>query len=129
MKIDIPSCFEHLKGEDANFEMVTSNSIQPLNLVYHHNLVTWSIAYIFVNTDCNGFNYVLADTKRTQMELLFKEELNFGNVQVFENLTKNAIIDKLGDLKNIATEFEQKCNYKRDKPILAISISWIGHKL
>ena len=27
MTIDIPEAFEHLKGKDANFEMVTSNTI------------------------------------------------------------------------------------------------------
>ena len=31
LKFQIPDGFDHLKGADAKFEMVTSNSIQPLN--------------------------------------------------------------------------------------------------
>ena len=38
-----------MKGKDANFEMVVSNSIQSLKLQYTHNIIKNSIAYIFVN--------------------------------------------------------------------------------
>ena len=32
LNVRIPECFEQLKGKDAEFEMVTSSTIQPLTL-------------------------------------------------------------------------------------------------
>ena len=63
MRIVLPNGFEHLKGKDANFEMVTSNTIQSVQLNYHDKVITNSIAYIFVSTDCNGLKYKQADLK------------------------------------------------------------------
>ena len=37
--VQIPECFEDLKGKDANFEVVTSGTLQPLRLIYSHNIV------------------------------------------------------------------------------------------
>ena len=34
LSVKLPEAFEQLKGSDAMFEMVTSNTIQPLNLLY-----------------------------------------------------------------------------------------------
>ena len=49
LSVQIPDVFERLKGKDVKFEMVSSNTCQPLNLFYNHNIVTDSIAFIFVN--------------------------------------------------------------------------------
>ena len=54
LTLRIPAAFEHLKGKDANFEMVTSNTLQPLNINYHHNIITQSVAYIFVSEKCQS---------------------------------------------------------------------------
>ena len=32
--LSIPDAFDHLKGSDTNFEMVTSNTIQPTMIEY-----------------------------------------------------------------------------------------------
>ena len=45
--LDIPSCFDDLFSKDANIEMVASNTIQPLHLVYNHNAVTYATGVIF----------------------------------------------------------------------------------
>ena len=37
--------------------MVISNTIQPVKLFYEHNLVTETIAYIFVNEECKTLTY------------------------------------------------------------------------
>ena len=66
LTIRIPECFDHLKGEDANFEMVTSNTIQTTYLCYVHNIVTESIAYIFVNEECNRFSEMTFDEKKEE---------------------------------------------------------------
>ena len=52
MTIELPYAFQNMVGRDANYEMVTSNTIQPILLSYQHNMVSHSIAYIFVNTGC-----------------------------------------------------------------------------
>ena len=59
----IPQGFEHLKGKDANFEMVTSNTIQPVQLHFNQNFVAHSISRIFVTSDCNGLVYKCAEIK------------------------------------------------------------------
>ena len=54
--LHIPGAFEHLKGSDSNFEMVTSNTIQPTRMEYSSNIITESKALIFINTCCNKIN-------------------------------------------------------------------------
>ena len=34
LMLEIPETFEHLKGRDVNFELVTSNTIQPVKVEY-----------------------------------------------------------------------------------------------
>ena len=46
-----------MKGEDAQFEIVTSPTMQPLRLMYNHNKVTKTVAHIFVNTRCMDLDY------------------------------------------------------------------------
>ena len=53
LMLHIPEAFEHLKGSDANFEMVTSNTIQSTRMEYNQNIITESRAVIFINTSCN----------------------------------------------------------------------------
>ena len=54
-------------GKDANFEMVTSNAIQPILLSYEHNVASHTIAYIFVNTSCKDLKYKDCEEKRESM--------------------------------------------------------------
>ena len=48
LSIDVPDVFDQLKGEDASFEMVISNTVKPLRLFYNDNVVTDKKAVIFV---------------------------------------------------------------------------------
>ena len=131
LTIEIPKCFERLKGNDANFEMVSSNTIQPVRLSFRHNEVTRSIAVIFINTHCNGLNYKNVLVKGKQTEQLFKDVFEFNEVWTYYDLTKEKIIEILLNLHSIAVEFESGDSKIKEpvKPLLAISISWIGHKL
>ena len=62
---------------------------------------------------------------------LYKKYLEFNEVQVFENKSKQEIIDILNDLKLRALEYESETSQDtgRDKKLLALSITWIGFKL
>ena len=55
LTVQLPQAFEHLKGADANFEMVTSNSIQSIRLFYQHNFVSESVALVLVSTGIDRF--------------------------------------------------------------------------
>ena len=48
MAVNIPDDFDQMKGKDVTFEMTLSNSIQPLKLHFRSNIISDSIAYIFV---------------------------------------------------------------------------------
>ena len=74
--LTIPACFDDLFSKDANIEMVASNTIQPLQLVFRHNVVTHSIGLIFVN-------YTKMTEKAEEAKRLLTTELNFDEVQVF----------------------------------------------
>ena len=57
LSIQLPKVFNYMKGEDAQFEIVTSPTMQPLRLMYNHNKVTKTVAHIFVNTRCMDLDY------------------------------------------------------------------------
>ena len=44
-----PDVLDDLYSTDANFEMISSNTIQPLKIFYLLNIVTHQIAIIFVH--------------------------------------------------------------------------------
>ena len=50
LSIVFPRILDDLKGQDANFEMIQSNTLQQIKLIYNDNIVTHSIAAIFVHT-------------------------------------------------------------------------------
>ena len=51
LTVEIPKAFKMMQGTDAKFEMVTTSTLQPCILHYKHNIVTYSIAYIFWNSE------------------------------------------------------------------------------
>ena len=94
--VHIPACFDQLRGKDANFEMVTSNTIQPLNLLYQHKIVEQSIAYIFVNTYPDNHDLPLwddAEGRGEKARQFYEDILQFSheNVKMFKNLSKKEI--------------------------------------
>ena len=82
--------------------------MQPVDLYYAHNPVTETIAYIFVNTKCRGLPYKDADARGRQAEAIFRNVLKFHQVEVFKNLDKAEVIEKLDHLWKKAEIFELK---------------------
>ena len=86
LMLGIPNAFDHLKGSDTNFEMVTSNTIQDTQMEYKNNLITQSEAVIFINTHCNKVrdlseqeqNKILADTLAKKARSLDRDILKFS---------------------------------------------------
>ena len=94
--------------KDAKLELVTSNTLCPINLNYSSNYITKTIAYIFVNTACKDIPCNNAAVKAKKANELFSTVLNFNEVKIYKNLSKKDVIDKLIDLKNIAKQFEEE---------------------
>ena len=88
--------------------MSVSNPIQPLNLFYGHNIVSDSIGFIFVNTESNGLPYTNAAIKGTHAKTLLKDILEFKEVEVFTDLSKEEIIKKLEQLEHRANQQRQE---------------------
>ena len=57
LSIQIPRVFDFFKGQDADYEIVTCPTLQPLRLMYNYNKVTKKIAYVFINTRCLDQEY------------------------------------------------------------------------
>ena len=106
LTIKLPHTLSQMVNQDASIELVASNTLQPMNMILSHNIVTQSIAYIFVNTECNGVMYPNAQKKGVISVDMFKAVLDFQTVRCFTNLSKDEIVEKLDELKQIAVEFE-----------------------
>ena len=108
MSLRLPQAFEQLRGKDADFETVSSNSLQPLNLIHNHNVVTRTIVYIFINDSCREVPVRRAHERGDIAYKLFQHVYGFQEVTTFLNLTKDEVIDKLKRLKKIAESFEDE---------------------
>ena len=81
LTIKLPHIFNTIITQDARMELVTSNTLCPINLIYQHNYVTKTIATIFVNTECNGIDYTNANESGNTAVKLLKNVLNFDQVE------------------------------------------------
>ena len=124
--IQLIDCFDDLVGRDANFEIVASQTLQPVKLHFSHNVVTESIAVIFLNTNLKGLKYGGGPERASMLENLFKEVLEFDTVKVHTDLKKEQIREVLESLKKRADDFEAT---KGEKDILTIAISNVGFNL
>ena len=57
LTLKFPDVFAQMINNDANIELVVSNTLQPMNLIMSDNQVRQSIAHIFINSECRGEKY------------------------------------------------------------------------
>ena len=88
LSIVFPEILEYLKGKDANFEMISSNTMQQIRLIYSYNVTTRTLATIFIHTDCKDIKYRKAAEIGDEAYKLLKDDLKFQEVRTFTNLTK-----------------------------------------
>ena len=92
LSIDLPKAFDNMKGKDAKFEFVLTSTIQPLKLHYDHNIVKKSIAYIFWQEEYKKLTpWKNAETRAEDARKLYKEILNFDDVQVIKGDEETSI--------------------------------------
>ena len=107
--------FENLHSNDANFEMASSNTTQPLKIFYRYNIVTDKIAVVFVSGSKikthvgHGWEQQFPGFAKTAKDLL-KKDLEFSDVTVWTDLSKSSIIEKLDLIKCLADDFEHEKN-------------------
>ena len=91
-----PYILEDLKGKDANFEMISSNTLQQVRLIYEYNFRTHSIATVFIHTKIVGNRetgsrdliYQRASKIGEVACKLLTEELDFDDINFFTDLAK-----------------------------------------
>ena len=88
-------------------EMSISNTVQPLKLFREHQVVTKSIAYVFVNTESKDLVYKNAVQRGKEAQKLFEEILEFDNVDVCTNFSKAQVLEKLNALERVKEKFEK----------------------
>ena len=118
--LSIPQCFDALYGVDAKFEMSASNTLQQLKLVYNHNIITRAIAMVFVFT--YGYEKKNSSKKAEASRLLFKD-LDFDQVEIYTDLSKGQVIEKLDLLQTSVDHFEE---YNKSKGKLLVVVVSIG---
>ena len=97
-----------MANRDASIELVKSNTLQPMNMIFSDNIITDSIAYIFVNTECKGHPYDKPIEKGAVSLKLWNDVLGFKKVNYFTDLPKSEILRELKRLKEYANDFEER---------------------
>ena len=77
-----PEFLNDMKSADSKLELVHSNTLKEIKFIYKHNIVTKSIAVIFVNTYLFGDNKKFV-AKGEKASLLFKSVLKFMIVRSY----------------------------------------------
>ena len=57
LTLKFPEVFAQMVNNDANIELVVSNTLQPMNLIMNDNKITETVAHIFINSECMGHPY------------------------------------------------------------------------
>ena len=70
-----------------------------MNMIFQSNIITHSVAYIFINTESKGNHYENHEEKATAAIKIFTEVLKFKEVCFYTNLSKKDIVAKLNILK------------------------------
>ena len=82
LTLEFPGVLDHLVGKDANFEMVASSTIQPLQLTYTNNIIERSRAVVFVSTGVEvgeePLNYKDAKLKGERVEEMLRKRLKIN---------------------------------------------------
>ena len=102
--IEFPLALKNIASDDANFEFMTSNSLMNCLLERYKNIVTACKAIIFVNSHLNGLKYDGAKERTVHYQEFFKL-LEVDDILVFEDLTKDEIIEQIALLKSQAFSF------------------------
>ena len=131
LTLQIPQVFEFLEGEDCDFEMVTSSTLQNLELPYRDNIVAESHAVVFQNDSLTrpGLEPLIYSNCAEHSALaakMLKETLKFDTVELIQNPSKQEVLDKINELKEKSDKFELD---HQPQTVILITVVWVGFKL
>ena len=66
--VNFLDCLNDLRCSDTNFDIIVPNTLQPVKLIYCHNIATITVAVIFVHSNAKGLVYDGAE-ERAEMWL------------------------------------------------------------
>ena len=131
LTLEIPKVFEFLKGQDANFELTTSSTLQTLELPYRDNIVAKSHALVFQTDElsrpgCKTREYTNSAENGELAVTVFEDYFKFDKVELIQNPSKQEVLTKIEEHKAESDEFEQNHD---PKTVIALAIVWVGFKL
>ena len=100
MVCEFPQVLDHLTGNDASFEFVTSATLPTMQLHYYYHVEVKSQAAIFVMTKCKTKKgtqivdqfYEGAEAKGEKTKTLFKDLMQIKVVNLYKDPTKDQMI-------------------------------------
>ena len=100
LAIMFPTIIDLLKGTDANIEIIKSSQLQTLMLPVKPLKAKLKIAYIFVMTQLSRDNLIPliwnnAENRAAELYECLKNDLKYDDIQIFTNLSKEQVLDKL----------------------------------
>ena len=118
-----PDCIESMKGEDVNFELVTSSTLRSLRLLYDYNVATEFHAYIFVHK-LKGFEKyyrAMCTAEYAKRNLVATKVFTEENVTICVDLDKKQLVEKFIELRAQADQITAE-----NGPCLAYFVVNIG---
>ena len=106
--------------------MVASNTIQPVKIFWQHRIVTEQAAVVFVHTKALALEYDGAVARGKLWEDCLKDVWGVPDVQVYNDPTKEKMIEVLQELKARSEKFEEASG---EKDIFLVTIANIGYNL
>ena len=111
----MPDAFDYFKSQHADFELVTSPTLQPLRLMYNYNKVSKKIAYVFVNSGCLEEEYKNSNEKGAQAYRLFDDTLEFDHVQKYKDLSSEKMRKVFRQINGEVKEFQNQIDKRENK--------------
>ena len=116
LTLKFPDVFAQMINNDANIELVVSNTLQPMNLIMSANQIKKeSVAHIFINPESLGHKYEDVETKAKDAVTLFQDILGFVNIEYHIDKTSEEIVKILEEAKKKAKEFETQQKKDREE--------------
>ena len=127
-----PNVLKNLISKDASFEMVSSQTLQTLQLNFDANTIKKHRVTIFVTTELQGkdgspsLTYDNALEKGKKLEELFTnpELLPADKTELCVNFSRDQVIAKFNELNKEAEEHEPV-----QRSVFALTVAFIGHKI
>ena len=110
--------------------MVTSSTLQNLELPYRDNIVVESHGIIIQNDQLDGPGgeplIYPNSSKHAKLAMEILEQFRLEKIEIMSNPYKQEVLDKINVLKDKSDKFEQN---RQPQTVFLIAIIWVGFKI